>query len=100
MPTAVQREILPDGAVRLAAGACSFLYRRPKPGVLLISIHGDDRGQFGPATVDEAAAEFNRTEQKLQLFVDTRGATGPTRDVMETWTEWFAANRQRLDRVV
>jgi hypothetical protein len=100
MPPSVTREVLADGSVRLSAGSCNFSYQRLKPGVLLLSIIGDDRGQFGPATVDETAAEFTRTTQPLKLFVDTRRATGPTREVMETWTEWFAANRQRLDQVV
>jgi hypothetical protein len=102
MPTAssVHREVTDSGAVRLSAGDCSFTYRRLKPGVVHVTIEGNDRGQFGPATVDEAAAEFGRTPQPVQLFIDTRGATGPTREVMETWTEWFAANRSRLSRVV
>src|SRR5688572_13484205 len=99
-PSPVNREVISDGSVRLSAGACIFEFRRLKPGALLISITGDDRGQFGPATVDETAAEFNRTAQPLKLFIDTRAATGPTRDVMETWTEWLAANRARLEQVV
>lgn len=97
---AVQRLVLADGSVRLTSGKCTFDYRRLRPGVLLVAIAGDDRGQFGPATVDELAAELTRTPQPLRLFVDTRGATGPTREVMETWTEWFAANRARLEQVV
>jgi hypothetical protein len=97
---AAAREVLADGVVRLTAGACTFLYERLRPGVLLITISGQDNGQFGPATVDEAAAEFGRFSGPVRLFVDTRGATGPTRQVMETWTEWFAANRARLERVV
>lgn len=95
----VVREVLAGGAVRLTGGACTFLYERLRPGVLLITIQGPDSGQFGPATVDEAAAEFARFAGLVQLFVDTRGATGPAREVMETWTEWFAANRSRLQRV-
>jgi hypothetical protein len=96
----VVREVHPDGSVRLSAGEGSFLYRRLRPGVLLLTIAGNDRGQFGPAAVDEVAAEFTRTREPLVLFVDTRRATGPTREVMETWTEWFAANRARLARVL
>jgi hypothetical protein len=94
------RETLSDGAVRLSAGNCSFEYRRPRPGLLTITILGNDVGQFGTATVDEVAAEFSRTPDPLRLFVDTRGARGPSRDVMETWTAWFAANRSRLAQVV
>ena len=94
------REMLDDGSVRLTDGACGFVYGRPAPGVILLTISGNDRGQFGTATVDEVAAEFGRSPQPLKLFVDTREATGPTREVMETWTTWFAANHSRLNRVV
>jgi hypothetical protein len=96
----VVREVLPTGIVRLMSGPCTFHYQRLRPGVVLIAIRGYDSGQFGPATVDEAAAEFARFVGPVKLFVDTRAATGPTREVMETWTAWFAANRPRLDRVI
>jgi hypothetical protein len=99
-PPSLSRETLPNGCVRLRSGRCSFEYRRLKPGVILVRIEGNDAGQFGTATVDEVAAEFARTTEPIQLFIDTAQATGPTREVMETWTEWFAANRSRLARVV
>ena len=98
--SSVTRDVLSDGSVWLRAGPCSFHYERLKPGIVLMTIQGNDVGQFGPATVDEVAAEFSRVTQPLRLFVDTRGATGPARQVMETWTEWFAANRARLEDVV
>ncbi len=95
----ITREVQTSGSVCLTDGSCSFLYERLQPGALLLTITGNDHGQFGPATVDEVAAEFIRSKQPLKLFVDTRGATGPAREVMETWTEWFATNAPRLDRV-
>ncbi len=100
IPMAVSRQQQTDGSVLLSAESCTFHFQRLRPGVLLITIKGLDRGQFGPAPVDEVAAEFSRTTQPVQVFVDTRQATGPSREVMETWTEWFAANRSRLERVV
>jgi hypothetical protein len=96
----VTQQVVAGGAVELSAEGCVFRFERLKPGVVLITISGNDRGQFGPATVDEVAKEFGRTSSPLTLFVDTRSALGPTREVMETWTEWFAANRTRLERVV
>ncbi len=96
----IQRDVLPDGTVRLSSRRCSFVYRRLRPGALLVTIEGYDEGQFGPATVDEAAAEFSRTSETLRLFIDTQLASGPTTAVMETWTAWLAANRTRLARVV
>lgn len=96
----IQRDLLPDGTVRLSSGRCAFLYRRLRPGALLVTIDGYDQGQFGAAPVDEAAAEFSRTSEPLRLYIDTQLASGPTTGVMETWTAWLAANRERLARVV
>ena len=98
--TSLQRDVLPDGTVRLSSERCAFRYRQLRPGVLLVTIEGYDHGQFGPATVDEVAAEFARTSEPLRLLIDTRLASGPTTAVMETWTAWLAANRSRLARVV
>jgi hypothetical protein len=95
----ITREVQPSGSICITDGSCSFLYERLQPGVLLLTITGNDYGQFGPATVDEVAAEFARTKEPLKLFVDTRGAIGPVREVMETWTEWFATNAPRLQSV-
>src|SRR5687768_16205855 len=85
----IQREMLDEKRVRVAAGDCEFMFTRLRPGALLIAIKGNDRGQFGAATIDEAAREFSRTRESVRLFIDTTHAHGPTREVMESWTEWF-----------
>jgi len=87
-----------DTTLRLSAGGCSFTYRRLKPGALLLTITGDDTGQFGAATIDEVNAEFERFGT-LKLFVDTHQASGPSTAVMEAWTAYFAANRKKLKGV-
>src|SRR5688572_23220648 len=48
----IKREILPGGDVRLSSGDCTFLYQRPRSGVLLVTISGHDSGQFGTTTLD------------------------------------------------
>jgi hypothetical protein len=96
----IERALLSDGSVRLSSGRCTFSFRRLRPGALLVTIDGYDQGQFGAAPVDEAAAEFSRTSEPVRLYIDTRLASGPTTGVMETWTAWLAANRERLARVV
>ena len=96
--TPVSRETLGDGRVKLAAGDCSFLFARLKPGTLLVTIAGYDTGQFGTSTLDEIRAEMQR-EQKLELFVDAREAFGATVSVADEWTRFFTANRERLLRV-
>jgi hypothetical protein len=98
--TDVKRESLADGAVRLSAGKCTFVFRRLLPGTLLVTIVGDDVGQFGSTTVDEVANEYTRFGKQLSLFFDLRATQGPATPVMEIWTQWFANHRNNLKRVV
>ncbi|HYF51062.1 MAG TPA: hypothetical protein VEJ63_16735 [Planctomycetota bacterium] len=94
----IEREQINATTLRLTSGGCSFTYERLKPGVLLVTIRGDDHGQFGTATIDEVNAEFERFGP-LALLVDTTEASGPTTAVMEAWTAYFAANRKKLKTV-
>jgi hypothetical protein len=95
---AVVREVTSDGAVRLAADGCTFLYRRPAPGVLVVTISGLDGGQFGTTTLDEITAALSR-EKSLELFVDAREAVGAAVSVSDDWTRFFASHQQELRRV-
>ena len=86
--------------MQLSGGGCTFRFRRLRPGAILVTIIGDDVGQFGSATVDEVATEFQRFGQPISLYVDLRQAKGPATVVMETWTAWLAAQRANLRRVM
>jgi hypothetical protein len=94
----IKREILPGGDVRLSSGDCAFLYRRPRPNVLHVTISGYDNGQFGTSTLDEIQTAISR-EGSLELFVDAREAVGATVSVSEDWTRFFAVNQEKLKRV-
>lgn len=94
----VHREILSDGRVKLSAGEASFVYERPARGVLLVTIAGHDRGQFGTATLDEIALALQR-ERPLELFVDARDVVLAAVSVSEEWTRFFATNRASFERV-
>lgn len=94
----IERETLQDGRVKLSAGDCSFVFARPKPGVLRVTISGYDTGQFGTSSLDEIRDELQR-HQPLELFVDAREAFGATVSVSDEWTRFFMANRERLRRV-
>jgi hypothetical protein len=96
----IQRKSSADGTVRLSARKCEFAFQHLKPGVLLVTIVGDDVGQFGSTTVDEVAAEHARFGKPLTLFFDLRQTQGPATSVMEMWTQWFANHRNNLRRVV
>ena len=94
----IKREILPGGDIRLSSGNCTFLYPRPRPGVLRVTISGHDSGQFGASTLDEILAAINR-EGKIELFVDAREASGAATNVSDEWTRFFSLNREKLSRV-
>lgn len=96
--TEIKREILPGGNVRLSSGDCTFLYHRPRPGVLQVTISGHDTGQFGTSTLDEIYAAINR-EGIIELFIDAREAFGAAVSVSDEWTKFFSVNRQKLSRV-
>jgi hypothetical protein len=53
----MNREVLDGGAVRLTAEGCTFLYTRPRQGVLHVAVSERDRGQLGTAPLDEIRAE-------------------------------------------
>jgi hypothetical protein len=94
----IKREILPGGSIKLSSGNCTFVYERPRPGVLHVTISGHDAGQFGTATVDEVQAAIAR-EGVLELFVDTSETVSASVSVSDEWTRFFSVNRDNLSRV-
>ncbi len=96
--TSINREILTGGNIRFSGGGCSFTYERPRAGVLLVTIDGHDRGQFGTSTLDEILNAIQR-EGRIALFVDAREARGIAIEVSEAWTRFFNVNREKLVRV-
>lgn len=93
-----QREIQTDGTIALRGTRCAFVYRRVRPGVLLVTITGDDEGELGMAPLHEIDAEIAR-HAPLSLYVDTRAARGAATRVSEDWTAWFTTNRKNLRSV-
>ena len=93
-----ERETLPDGSTLLRSARCRFVFRRVRPGVLLITIEGFDDGSFGDAPFDHTLAEVARFGA-IDLFFDTTAAQGAATPVREAWTAWFAAQKPRLRRV-
>lgn len=94
----VTRELLPEGVVRLASGEATFEFARTRPGRLLVTISGMDKGQFGPSTLNEITTALER-EGSLELFIDAREAAGVTASVSDDWTRFFSVQRSRLRRV-
>jgi len=96
--TEIRREVSADGSVVLTAGRGTFRYRTPRPGVLDITIEGQDNGQFGTASLDEISLALRR-ERPLEIFVDASGASMPTVAVSRQWGQFLMLNRADLKRV-
>jgi hypothetical protein len=96
--TSITRDLLPAGVVRLSSGEATFQFFRPRPGTLLVTISGLDKGQFGPSTLSEITLALDR-EGPLELFIDAREAVGATVSVSDEWTRFFTVQRKRLRRV-
>ena len=84
----MDRELLEDGSSRLFDAEAAFLFRRPRPGVLVVSGSGRDRGQFGDVPFEEIEAEAARFGP-LDLFIDTSGLEFADGAVVGRWTAWF-----------
>lgn len=66
--------------------------------MLLVTISGDDSGQFGTSTLDEINTAIAR-EGRLELFVDAREALGAAVSVSEDWTKFFSDRRDKFSTV-
>jgi hypothetical protein len=98
MQRAPEREVLPGGGVRMLFGDTAFEFARPTPSVLVITITGYDKGQFGTAALDEIASVL-RVAAPVQLFIDARHAVGATVRVSQDWTSFFSRYRRELAHV-
>lgn len=94
----IKREILDGGAILLSASGCSFEFRRPEPGTLLVTVKGYDRGIFGTAALDEIASAIAR-DGEITAFIDAREVSGVSVSVSEDWQRFFERNRENLTRV-
>lgn len=92
------RSIEADGSIRLASQHGSFVFSRPKPGVLFVTVTGHDGGEYGSATLDEIL-QFLQRERPLTLFVDTREAISVAPRVRSDWTCFFSSNREQFRAV-
>ena len=93
-----KRETLEDGSLRLSGERCSFIYLRPRPGVVFMRIIGQDKGEFGTAPMDELREDIRRYAP-VELFIEMDEATGAALPVQEAWTEWFSGHRSELESV-
>ena len=93
-----KREVLPDGSVRMTSGESALAFARPTSSVLVVTILGYDKGQFGTAPFDEIGSVL-RVAAPVHLFVDARNAVGATVRVSEDWTSFLSRHGTELAHV-
>ncbi|OJH35896.1 hypothetical protein [Cystobacter ferrugineus] len=93
-----QREEREGGEVRLKSERCTFIYWRPRPGVVVLRIVGEDRGEFGTAPMDELRGDISRYAP-LELFIEMEDSAEARMPVQEAWTDWFNTHRSALKSV-
>lgn len=69
--------------------------REPAPGVVLLKIEGTDIGELGDAPFHALGRVLARSD-KVRLFIDARGAYGPSVDVSSQWMLWLNRHRQQI----
>ena len=94
----VRKSITSDGSTVLESGNGKFCFRPLTPGALLVTISGNDQGQFGTAALDEIRLEILR-HGKLELLVDAEQAELVTVEVSQEWTRFLSGTRDKLTRV-
>jgi hypothetical protein len=93
----IEREETSD-TVRLTRANFGAIVSRPRVGTVLLRLNGYDAGQLGTSILDEVGAEMRRSG-KIELFIDTREASGATWEVSRNWSGWFKTHRDQLARV-
>jgi hypothetical protein len=94
----LERAVLPNGSIRLTVGDAAFEFVRPKTGVLVVTITGYDKGQFGTAPLDEIGSVL-RVAAPLELFIDARHAVGATVRVSQDWTSFLSRHQRDFSHV-
>jgi hypothetical protein len=98
MNMSFQREERQDGEVRLKSERCTFIFWRPRPGVVVLRIVGEDRGEFGNTPMDELRGDISRYAP-IELFIEMADSAEARMPVQEAWTDWFNTHRPALKSV-
>ncbi len=98
METQVVKRVAADGSLELISHEGKFTFQRLGAGALLVTITGNDKGQYGTAALDEIRLEIMR-HGPLELLINAELAVLVTPDVSQEWTRFFTESRTQLKRV-
>ena len=88
-----------DGSFRFSGGGTAFTFHRLRPGVMLTTASGFDRGGVGDAPLRVIEAEVRWFRTPLEWFIDAQQADNATSPVFTRWTEWLGRNSGLLRRL-
>ncbi len=94
----VIKKIVDGRHVHLTAGQGEFIFQQLGNGALLVTIVGNDIGQFGSTALDEIRLALLR-QGVLELLIDAERAANVSVEVSQEWTKFFSASREQLSRV-
>ncbi len=94
----VTKKIVDGRHFHLTAGQGEFTFRQLGDGALLVTILGNDTGQFGSTALDEIRLAMLR-QGVLELLVDAERAVNVSVEVSQEWTKFFSTSREQLSRV-
>jgi hypothetical protein len=93
-----ENRVTANGATELVSPQGAFNFRRLAAGAMLVTITGNDTGQFGTKALDEIRLEIMRYGP-LELFIDAEQALLVSSEVSQEWTRFFSTSRAQLRRV-
>lgn len=70
---------------------------RPRAGVVVVRVRGNDVGEHGAGPFRELARDLE--QPPVELFVDARETRGASLDVSNVWAHWLRSNRDSFHRV-
>jgi hypothetical protein len=86
-----------DGTTTFLGEHSTLEVRRPCPGVLLVTISGNDVGEFGSAPLVEITPDAKRGP--LHLFIDARRGQTASMDVSHEWAAWMKEHHSALESI-
>jgi hypothetical protein len=94
----VTKKIVDGRHFQLTAGQGEFIFQQMGERALLVTIIGNDHGQFGSTALDEIRLAMLRNGE-LELLIDAERAANVSVEVSQEWTKFFSASRDQLSRV-
>lgn len=88
-----------DGSFRFSGGGTAFTFHRLRPGIMLTTATGFDRGEVGDAPLRVIESEVRWFRTPVEWFIDARTVDNAASPVFTRWTEWLGRNAGILKRL-